>query len=619
MRGFKMSDYEYKVSAIVLVYNGGKYLRDCIESLVNQTLDGLEIILINDVSTDDSLSVCREFERDYDNVKIINKEINEGLAKNANIGIENAKGEYVILVDNDDIVPNYAYEKLYNKAKEANAEISIGSANFLIGKHQYEMPGYERNAWEKERVINNIEDFPILFGDAFYWNKIIKKDLLIEHNIRLPIDMIYADRKFSHTAYSYARTITVIPDCVYIWRQRRNSLSNERKALDNYINRIESYKLDLDKITSSYHDYMKILMRRITVPIHGILNNEEFENYLFNETRDFLISETSKIKDVYDNSLYINENLYIYLILNNHRKELKQLFKYGFKIFKDVINEDNKSYWNLPLFRNPSVNIPDRLFEIKRLMPQFIKIKEIITDEDFIIFNEIELPKYFKMKKGEIVFAGRCGFDDVLEENSIHFDVEPVINEEGKNLFKTEIPLSKLNIFEDYDIYLQAHYGEYSDNIRISKYCVGNIINGNDEINVFYTTNNLLSACTQLLTEEFKFDCDGETFRILVEHGDRIKKELRIYVRNTLTKEKTYLSLNDDKTAYVLKWKFFLDKKSLYTAHLIVHDDIGRVNKKIRLTTNNLKGFDKILLNTEDNKKVKIFNTKYSNIRIRCS
>ena len=94
-----MSEYEYKLSAIVLVYNGGKYLRDCISSLVNQTLDGLEIILINDVSTDDSLSVCREFERDYDNVRIINKEINEGLAKNANIGIKNARGEYIILVD----------------------------------------------------------------------------------------------------------------------------------------------------------------------------------------------------------------------------------------------------------------------------------------------------------------------------------------------------------------------------------------------------------------------------------------------------------------------------------------------------------------------------------------
>ncbi len=613
-----MSDYEYKVSAIVLVYNGGKYLRDCIESLVNQTLDGLEIILINDVSTDDSLSVCREFERDYDNVRIINKEINEGLAKNANIGIENAKGEYVILVDNDDIIPNYAYERLYNKAKEADADISIGSANFLIGKHQYEMPAYERNAWEKERVINDLEEFPILFGDAFYWNKIIKRDLLIEHNIRLPIDMIYADRKFSHTAYSYARTIAIIPDCVYMWRQRRNSLSDERKALGNYINRIESYKLDLDKITSSYHDYMKILMRRVTVPIHGILNNEEFEDYLFNETRDFLISEISKINDVYDNSLNIIENLYIYLILNNHRKELKQLLKTGFKIFKDVVNENNKSYWNLPLFRNPDLDVPDRLFEIKRLIPQFIKIKEIITDDDSIIFNEIELPRFFEMKKGEIVFAGRCEFDEILEENSVHFELEPIVNEKGRNIFKAEIPLSKLNIFEDYDIYFQAHYEEYSDNIRISKDCVGNIINHNDGINLLYTANNLLSACTQLLTGEFKFDCDEETFKILVENGDGIKKKLKIYVRNPSTKEKTHLSLNEDKTAYELKWKFFLDKKSSYTAHLTVHDDIGRVNKKIRLTTNNFNDFDEISLNTKDNKKVKIFNTKYSNIRIRC-
>ena len=86
------------------------------------------------------------------------------------------------------------------------------------------MPGYESNAWEKERVINDLKDFPILFGDAFYWNKIIKRDLLIEHNIRLPIDMIYADRKFSHTAYSYAHTIAVIPDCVYLWEAEEETL-----------------------------------------------------------------------------------------------------------------------------------------------------------------------------------------------------------------------------------------------------------------------------------------------------------------------------------------------------------------------------------------------------------
>lgn len=612
-----MSDYEYKLSAIVLVYNGGKYLRDCISSLINQSLDGLEIILINDVSTDDSLSVCREFERDYDNVKLINKEINEGLAKNANIGIEMARGEYVILVDNDDIVPPYAYERLYEKAKDADADISIGSANYLIGRYQYEMPSYERNVWEKERVIKDLKDFPVLFGDAFYWNKIIRRDLLIDNDIRLPIGMIYADRKFSHMAYSYANAITIIPDCVYMWRQRKNSLSDARASLKNYINRIESYKQDLEQITSSYHDYFKVLMRRIIVPIKGILDNEEFEDYLFGETRDLLMAEASKIEDIYDNNLTINENLYIYLILNNCRNELKQLLKLDLKSFREVVDEDHKSYWKLPLFRDSNIDIPDRLFEIKRMMPQFLKIGEIVTSDDSIIFNEIEVPKFFKMKKGEIIFIGRTRFDEVLEENSLHFEINPIANEEGKNLFNVEIPLDKLKIFEDYDIHFQADYDDFSDNFRINKDCLEKITNENDEVKVILTPKNNLSIHTQALANEFEFDCNEKELRILVNNGNDIKKDLKVFVKNVLTKERTHLSLNEDKTAYELKWKFFLDKRSKYSIHLTVHDDIGRINNNIRLTESNLKDFEAFFINTEDDLDVKVYKTEYGNLRLR--
>ena len=170
---------KYKVSSIVLVYNGGSLLRKCIDSLVNQTLDDLEIILINDVSTDDSLSVCREFEKEYDNVRVIDKEINEGLAKSANMGFQLARGEYVILVDNDDIIPNTAYENLYNKAKETGADIVMGKANFLVGNYQIEIGDYERQLWEKEITVAP-KDYPELFHETFYWNKLLKRDLLIE-------------------------------------------------------------------------------------------------------------------------------------------------------------------------------------------------------------------------------------------------------------------------------------------------------------------------------------------------------------------------------------------------------------------------------------------------------
>ena len=260
--------YEYKLTAVVLVYNGLPYLRKCLESLVNQTLDGLEILLINDVSTDDSLSVCREFERDYDNVRVIDKEINEGLATNANLGIELAKGEYVILVDNDDIIPVDAYEKLYTKAKENDADISVGKANFIVGNYQQEMNYNDKTGWEEERVINDINEFPLLFHDAFYWNKIMRRDMLLEHNIRLPIGMIYADRLFSHTAYIHANKISIIPDCVYLWRRHESSLSMKREKIENYINRLDSYDMNLDDIINHYPDYIKIILRRILLPIY---------------------------------------------------------------------------------------------------------------------------------------------------------------------------------------------------------------------------------------------------------------------------------------------------------------------------------------------------------------
>ena len=273
-------DKEYKLTAIVLVYNGERYLRPCLDSLVNQTIDDLEILLINDASTDDSLSICIEYEREYDNVFIIDKKVNGGLASSANLGIQIAKGEYVILVDNDDVVPEYAYEKLYNKAKENDADISIGQAILLHDSVQHEINGVEQMVWEEERVIHDVNEFPTIFHDAFYWNKIIKRSLLVDNGIELPDGMIYADRKFSHTAFIHAKTITIIPDCVYLWRIRKNdkndeSLSIRRKEAWNYINRIDSYELELDKIIDKYPDYFKILMKVKSLKMYftkGVLN-----------------------------------------------------------------------------------------------------------------------------------------------------------------------------------------------------------------------------------------------------------------------------------------------------------------------------------------------------------
>ena len=171
------SSENLKLSAIVLVYNSENYLEDCLDSLVNQTLDNMEIILVNDASIDDSLSICKQYAANYEYIRIIDKKVNEGLAITGNTGIEAAKGEYIILVDNDDIIPPYAYEKLYNKAIETNSDIVTGKANFLIGDYQYQMDDYELSVWRNERTIKSAKEFSNIYHDAFYWNKIIRRKL----------------------------------------------------------------------------------------------------------------------------------------------------------------------------------------------------------------------------------------------------------------------------------------------------------------------------------------------------------------------------------------------------------------------------------------------------------
>lgn len=118
-----------KVSIIVPVYNGEKYLSRSIESLISQTLKEIEIILINDGSTDNSLEVCKEYSSKDKRIKVINK-LNEGVAAARNLGIEEAKGEYIAFLDADDYVEGNMYEKMYSKITATKSDICI--CNYII-------------------------------------------------------------------------------------------------------------------------------------------------------------------------------------------------------------------------------------------------------------------------------------------------------------------------------------------------------------------------------------------------------------------------------------------------------------------------------------------------------
>lgn len=605
----------YGLTAIVLVYNGEPYLEDCLNSLVNQTLDNLEILLINDVSTDNSLSICKKFEKNYDNVRLIDKDINEGLGANANLGIKMARGEYVILVDNDDIVPSYAYEKLYTRAKETDADMCIGKANFIIGNSQFEFDFREASVWDKERIINDVNEFPQLFEDVYYWNEVIKRDLLIKNNIKLPTNTVYADRYFSHTTYTYAKKIAIITDCVYLWRQVKSSLSHGRFNTDNYIDRLDSFDLDLDYLLNHSGKYFKHFLRRFVIPVKGILDSHEFEELIFNRVRPLIKNQENKFEDLYDNDLNLIDNLYAYLIANNHRSELKQLLQLDLKHQREVYDEDGVSYWNLPLFRNPDVQIPDRLFKIKFLTNHFVNIDELNVTDDKISFSNIQIPKYLEFEKLQIVFGGVTGSDGILADNAYAFDLTTVNNDDVS--YNLEISLSDLPRFEFYDVFLKVVYkDEKSNKVRLNEISFNDINSNTDNMKPYVTPFGNLSFITQNLDNEFKIVCDDEKLKIVLNDKDQIKKDLRILIRKDATNELTYFTLNEDVGAFELEWKYFLDQRSKYSLFLTVYNDDGKIKRNIRFKDKNLDSFNEERLLTNNNCNVRIYKAKNGNIQL---
>lgn len=604
-------NFEYQLSAIVLVYNGGELLRECINSLVNQTIEGLEIILINDKSTDDSLDICKEFASQYDNIRIIDKQENHGLATSANIGIKIAKGEYIILVDNDDIVPPDAYEKLFNKAKKHDADISMGQANLLFGNYQTEMHDVERKVLEQEKVIDNICEFPLLFNDAFYWNKIIRKSLLIDNGIYLPTGMIYADRKFCHMAYIHANRISIIPDCVYMWRMRTQnndkSLSSRKRESNNYVNRIDSYELELDKLTSTYPDYFKILMRRVIIPVRGLLESDDFKGVFFDRGVKLLKQECGKLENVYNNSFDNWDNIIIYLLLNDRISDLYKFLKLHIQNEREILNKNNKSYWNIFLLKKNIV--PDEILEIKSMMPPFLNIEKVLINDEYILFEGISLPKHLKTKRCEINFVGKTDSKNVLNDNILSYEIIP--KELNENIFYLKIPTSDLSNFEAYDLFFKAYYEDrLSDNFRIKTECLKNIEQNSKDIFLGITKTNHISIISQDLNNILDIESDDNIIKFRLLNPDSLNHEIKIFIQNDLTKEKTMIP-KINKNEYIIKWKHFADKNTYYSFYIDCFDKHVN-NKNLKLNLKNIHQFNDIDMNdriifTDDKNDLKLY------------
>lgn len=218
-----------KVSVIIPVYNTEKYLEKCLESLINQTLEEIEIICVNDGSTDSSADILSRFESKSSKIKIIHQSnLKQGAARNR--GLRIATGEYIGYVDSDDWVDLEYYEKLYNTAKKYDSDIALAT-NVRIGNGKTK----KRLNITSEGIYSSLQNkFDICkqSKNECPTNKIYRREFLEKHNIVWPEGIYCEDKIYTLKAVYWANSVVSVPGINYYYYRRNDSTvkTNNSKA-----------------------------------------------------------------------------------------------------------------------------------------------------------------------------------------------------------------------------------------------------------------------------------------------------------------------------------------------------------------------------------------------------
>lgn len=243
MEGEK-SMFTEKISVVVPVYNVEKYLEKCVESIKTQVYDNLEILLVDDGSTDSSGELCDKYAKDDSRIKVIHKE-NGGLSDARNAGIEAATGKYICFIDSDDYIEPEMMSVLYELAEKNNAEVACcGICDCYSDKR------IPQSAVEEEFVCDGIEGLHrILEGKSIagsICNKLILRDIIGDH--RFLKGRIYEDAFFTPELMLSAKTVAATTKSLYNYWHRDGSITTkafQKKNLD--IIKAYEYTMDIVK------------------------------------------------------------------------------------------------------------------------------------------------------------------------------------------------------------------------------------------------------------------------------------------------------------------------------------------------------------------------------------
>lgn len=223
-----------KISVIVPVYNVEKYLTECIESICSQSLEDLEIICVNDGSTDNSLDILNDFAKQDKRIIVINK-ANSGYGHTMNMGLNAATGEYIGIIESDDFADKNMFEDLYKLAKDNDADIAKGDWFNYWSKNKFARKNNRISSAKAFQLTNSKKDKSLLRINPSVWSAVYKREFLNKYNIRFleTPGASYQDLAFSFKVFALAERV-ILTDKAYLYYRQDNMNSSVKSKTKVY-------------------------------------------------------------------------------------------------------------------------------------------------------------------------------------------------------------------------------------------------------------------------------------------------------------------------------------------------------------------------------------------------
>ena len=365
-----------KITIIVPIYNVEKYLSFALDSVVNQTYKNLEVLLIDDGSTDNSRKIAEEYVKKDSRFILIHQE-NKGLSGARNTGLENATGKYIMFLDSDDFFDPNSCESLYKCIEATGADYAIGNyTNTNEDGTKWKNPVFDREKYKPFRL--SIKDYTNSFYimNSGVWNKIFRKSFLDNLNVRFVEKLPAEDAIFTTYCFINSEKVYYTPDNVYNYRLRDSNSISTNCSKQYFLGINKAYRMIYDNFRNSnnleYYRYYYaksmnyILYRFIDT---DLLTNEERIEVLVKMKWFYMLNNDLKIPTIIKSVQYIIESI----VTGDYEQTLK--YCDILKQVRKIMSKEEREKMSKP---SPSTY---REIESKEMDPEIVNMKESLLQE----------------------------------------------------------------------------------------------------------------------------------------------------------------------------------------------------------------------------------------------